>query len=426
VKDWLTRRSVLAAPGVLAGCTPEGSEPVNASGGDGTTSVPEPEQAYAQLPEAVRRRLGENAAFANAPLPGISSYQQLLVDGREMEFRAGRIGPVNYLRGRMTQTGRPLRAGSCVLSIGGIGDALGLFSADVQLIAGRERASLRVWEQVEQIEGSLFPLAVGNRFTAAIIGQRLFDWATVRQRDQYELSIEIVRRWRPWEIWRAIVLGELSLGLSGSDLFGFPVLIQGDFWELRRGRNETHLYSEILAADWASGVESSPNESAASIASSQRQFILKPLIGFGNSRSLEPWRLRLTPAGQVRLDAARVAISAFLSDAAARSAQLSSADRARSAEIFRNAFIVWQAGNFRAAYLGFTAGLQVDPANGVAHFYSGSSAASMYTDPNRRATLGDTPIVVATRHLRDFHMRAAAQFAPTTREGIEAAAFRGL
>jgi hypothetical protein len=203
------------------------------------------------------------------------------------------------------------------------------------------------------------------------------------------------------------------------DIINNRVLMAGDFWELRdlqpEGRGTVRLYSEVLALEWATGQWPAPG-----MQSTPNQFSLHGLVRNGQSSRPEPWRLRLTPAGEARHAAAIAALDAYRDAAAARSARLPSADRARSEGLFRSAFTLWQAGNFHAAYLGFSQGLEIDPANGIAHFYAAQSVDSMFdrADANSR----NFPRQAATVHLWRLHMTSAARFARGTREGMEAEA----
>jgi hypothetical protein len=431
----LRRRHLLAAPALLlAGCTPEGARP--ATGGVGAANwVPEAEEAWASLPEPVRRRLSEDPAFADAPMPGIASYQQPMGSGRALEYRAGRIGPLNWLLQRPTNDGRRLRTGEANLSVGGIGGQQGMgicvYSAltpsmfrtttgPAPRFVEEPGANLAWWQAVDRTEGGIFPLEAGRRFSAAITAGSSFTTASERFLQPSTVGFDVVRRWRPWEIWRAVVLQELTLGGAGSDIITQPVLMAGDMWELRdlhaEGRGTVRLYSEVLALEWATGRWPAPGMQAR-----PSPFSIHSLVAGGGSASPQPWRLTLTPAGEARHAAAVAALGAYRDAAAARSARLSGAERARSEALFRTAFTLWQEGSFRAAYLGFTQGLEVDPANGIAHFYAGRSAASMFDGANRQLVMGDNPVIAATGHLRRFHMEAAARFAPGTREGMEAA-----
>jgi tripartite-type tricarboxylate transporter receptor subunit TctC len=70
-----------------------------------------------------------------------------------------------------------------------------------------------------------------------------------------------------------------------------------------------------------------------------------------------------------KLSAAGLRVRDVLASMRAKSAALSPADKAGAGELFKQAFELFQAGEFEAAALQFNKGLAIDPANGVAHFY---------------------------------------------------------
>ena len=58
-------------------------------------------------------------------------------------------------------------------------------------------------------------------------------------------------------------------------------------------------------------------------------------------------------------------------EAKAISAKLSAAQKSKAQASFKQAFELFQSGQFDAAVIGFKAGLAIDPANGIANYYLG-------------------------------------------------------
>ncbi len=445
MKERLTRRSVLAAPGVLAGCTPEGTQPVTgspgapaaapASRGGWTGWAPTPEEAWALLPPTLQRRLAEEPAFANSPEPGIASYETPYAAPRGALLQAGRIGPLNWSRARWRQDGRLLRSNLTNLTLGGL-EGLGGAGrvASARPLNTRNAffprndgpgADVRWWGEILELEGRAFPLREGNTFRVRFESRH-----NPPEAQEYGFrnswGFIVRRRWRPWELWRALVIGDLypALGAAPPDFLHSPAFLQGDFFELSEHPQnpastrpqEFELYSDLLGMHLATGKwgEGTDPQTVGSLMVNGH-FTFLP-----DTAAPEPALIELSPAGMARYRAAQAALATELGEMAARSGRLTAGERARATDAFRTSFELWQAGNFRAAFLGFSGGLAIDPANGPGHFYAGSSAMRMIDTAHPRESSA-TFRRAATQHLHRYHLTAAARFAPTSREGMEAA-----
>ncbi|MBI3013562.1 MAG: tetratricopeptide repeat protein [Candidatus Tectomicrobia bacterium] len=84
-----------------------------------------------------------------------------------------------------------------------------------------------------------------------------------------------------------------------------------------------------------------------------------------------------------------------------RSQNLSASARDGATKLFNQAFELFKAGEFDAAVRGFTQGLEIDPANGVAHFY----LAETYARQNKTA-------------LARTHYQRTVDFAPDSKEAL--------
>ncbi|HEY5411556.1 MAG TPA: formylglycine-generating enzyme family protein, partial [Caulobacteraceae bacterium] len=97
-------------------------------------------------------------------------------------------------------------------------------------------------------------------------------------------------------------------------------------------------------------------------------------------------------------------------DLMARSRALRPDQKAQAAQLFFSAFTLWQSGDFASAKEGFTQGLAIDPANGMANYYMGDirtrdgakADAALYMDRAKTLAPGTPEALKATAALRDL------------------------
>lgn len=98
---------------------------------------------------------------------------------------------------------------------------------------------------------------------------------------------------------------------------------------------------------------------------------------------------------------ARALAKATQETALAKSGALTADDRQKAGALFSQGFELFKAGEFKAAELAFKDGLDIDPANGAAHYY-----------------LAETYVRLKNEALAHTHYQRAIDFAPSTKEAL--------
>lgn len=130
-------------------------------------------------------------------------------------------------------------------------------------------------------------------------------------------------------------------------------------------------------------------------------FVSARHVAFRSSSTAEIYAVEDQATGQARAKAEIDAVRA-------RSASLAAPDRARAQTFLKQGFELFQAGEFEAAILRFRRGLEIDPANGLGHFY-----------------LAETYARQDNKKLAREHYQKTVDFAPDSKEAAIAEARLG-